>query len=164
MRERALRDFAYASGLPVIADNCPACFEAPKERRRIKGLLRREERVFPNLFANLGRALAPVMDGRVQTLVRAVGDQIHADQNAHKIKQKQRADDVAHAHVLEPTPSSGALQAASDEELVAEIRRRGGLGVSKAMAQTDAAIEDAKDEAKQSGRGTGSVCPLPRRA
>jgi selenocysteine lyase/cysteine desulfurase/tRNA(Ile)-lysidine synthase TilS/MesJ len=164
VRERALRDFAYASGLPVIADNCPACFEAPKERRRIKGLLRREERVFPNLFANLGRALAPILDGRVQTLLRALGDQLHADQNANKIKHKHRTDDVAEAETHEPGEFSGALQAVSDEELIAEIGRRGGLGVSKVMAQTDAAIEEAKEEAEQAGRGNGGACPLPRLA
>jgi tRNA(Ile)-lysidine synthase TilS/MesJ len=26
-RERQLRDFSYAAGLPVINENCPACFE-----------------------------------------------------------------------------------------------------------------------------------------
>ena len=45
-RERQLRDFSYAAGLPVINENCPACFEVPKERHHIKKLLAREG-VFP---------------------------------------------------------------------------------------------------------------------
>ena len=47
VRESALKAFAYGAGLPVIADNCPACFEAPKERARVKKLLRREEAMYP---------------------------------------------------------------------------------------------------------------------
>mmetsp|Transcript_23997 Transcript_23997/g.36861 ORF Transcript_23997/g.36861 Transcript_23997/m.36861 type:complete len:139 (-) Transcript_23997:169-585(-) len=38
-REALFKDFAEKSQLPVIADNCPACFSAPKERHRIKLML-----------------------------------------------------------------------------------------------------------------------------
>lgn len=30
VREKMLRQFAETKKLPVIAENCPACFEAPK--------------------------------------------------------------------------------------------------------------------------------------
>lgn len=30
MREKALRDFAESNKLPIIAENCPACFDQPK--------------------------------------------------------------------------------------------------------------------------------------
>ena len=39
--------------LPVITENCPACFEAPKERQRIKLLLAGQEHVHANLFSNM---------------------------------------------------------------------------------------------------------------
>ena len=39
VRERDLRTFAETKHLPVIAENCPACFEEPKERHRVKQLL-----------------------------------------------------------------------------------------------------------------------------
>jgi hypothetical protein len=52
-REKALRDFSYAAGLPVIADNCPACFEEPKERHHLKKMLAREEALNPTLYSNL---------------------------------------------------------------------------------------------------------------
>lgn len=38
-RETWLRDFAESRKLPIIPENCPACFEAPKERHRMKQLL-----------------------------------------------------------------------------------------------------------------------------
>lgn len=36
VREDDLKEFSYSSKLPVINENCPACFEAPQERRRVK--------------------------------------------------------------------------------------------------------------------------------
>jgi tRNA 2-thiocytidine biosynthesis protein TtcA len=38
-REALFKDFALKTKLPIIADNCPACFSAPKERHRIKIML-----------------------------------------------------------------------------------------------------------------------------
>jgi len=61
VREKNLRNFAEGSKLPIIAENCPACFEAPKERQRIKELLAQQELLFPRLYWNLKTALYPVM-------------------------------------------------------------------------------------------------------
>ena len=71
-RERQLRDFSYAAGLPVINENCPACFEAPKERHHIKKLLAREEGVFPSLYPCLRRALTPLLDPAATDLLAAI--------------------------------------------------------------------------------------------
>ena len=60
-REHMMKRFAYDSRLPVINENCPACFEQPKERHRIKKLLAKEESLFPHLYANLRRTLVPLM-------------------------------------------------------------------------------------------------------
>ena len=38
-REGLFKEFSKKYELPVIADNCPACFSAPKERHRIKLML-----------------------------------------------------------------------------------------------------------------------------
>jgi tRNA 2-thiocytidine biosynthesis protein TtcA len=38
-RERLFKEFSDQARLPVISDNCPACFSAPKERHRIKLML-----------------------------------------------------------------------------------------------------------------------------
>ena len=61
VREKQLRDFAEVKKLPVIAENCPACFEAPKERHRTKQLLAQQELLFPRLYWSLKTAMIPVM-------------------------------------------------------------------------------------------------------
>eukprot|EP00976_Prorocentrum_cordatum_P065144 1177789-Prorocentrum_minimum.AAC.2 len=61
-REVLTRDFSYAASLPVINENCPACFEAPKERQHVKKLLSKEESLSPVLYASLRSAMAPLMD------------------------------------------------------------------------------------------------------
>ncbi|KAG1709779.1 tRNA-cytidine(32) 2-sulfurtransferase [Nymphon striatum] len=61
VREEALRNFAIESRLPVIAENCPACFEAPKERHRMKQLLAAQEVIFPRLYSSLKSAILPIM-------------------------------------------------------------------------------------------------------
>lgn len=61
VRERQTRDFAEAAYLPVIRDNCPACFVKPTQRAHMKALLAREEAQFPRLFRNLRTTLQPLM-------------------------------------------------------------------------------------------------------
>ncbi|KAK7097022.1 uncharacterized protein [Littorina saxatilis] len=61
VREKDLRNFAEKNKLPVIADNCPACFEAPKERHRTKQLLASQEILFPHLYSSILSAIKPVM-------------------------------------------------------------------------------------------------------
>ena len=60
-RERATRGFADAMRLPVIADNCPACFAGPTERYHVKALLAKEEATNANLFSSLRRAMRALM-------------------------------------------------------------------------------------------------------
>ncbi|XP_054261315.1 uncharacterized protein LOC128985628 isoform X2 [Macrosteles quadrilineatus] len=64
VRERSLRQFAESRHLPVIPENCPACFEAPKERYRTKQLLAQQEILFPRLFLSLRAALKPLISFR----------------------------------------------------------------------------------------------------
>lgn len=61
VREKDLRNFAESRKLPVIPENCPACFEAPKERQRVKQVLAQQEVLFPGLYWSLRSALHPVM-------------------------------------------------------------------------------------------------------
>ena len=35
-REALTKDFARTNRLPIVNENCPACFEEPKERHRVK--------------------------------------------------------------------------------------------------------------------------------
>jgi tRNA 2-thiocytidine biosynthesis protein TtcA len=60
-RERQTADFARAAGLPVVADSCPACFDMPTERERIKHLLAAEEAENPGVFPSMLRAMQPLL-------------------------------------------------------------------------------------------------------
>lgn len=64
VREKNLRTFAETQKLPVIPENCPACFESPKERHRTKQLLAQQELLFPRLYWSLKSAMHPVMNIR----------------------------------------------------------------------------------------------------
>ncbi len=43
VRENQTRDFSESAGLPIIPDNCPACYAKPQERQRMKALLLEQE-------------------------------------------------------------------------------------------------------------------------
>lgn len=60
-RERQTADFARHAGLPVIAENCPACFAMPTQRQHMKELLAAEEAHNHHLFPTLLRAMDPLM-------------------------------------------------------------------------------------------------------
>lgn len=61
VRERQTRDFARRAALPVVQENCPACFAQPQQRQRMKALLAELEREHPRLFSNLLAAMRPLM-------------------------------------------------------------------------------------------------------
>lgn len=67
VRERMLIDFAAQNALPVIADNCPACFAKPTQREHFKALLADEERRNPQLFRSLAATLTPLMNDGLAT-------------------------------------------------------------------------------------------------
>ncbi|MEN8169427.1 MAG: ATP-binding protein [Pseudomonadota bacterium] len=61
VRERQTAAFAENVALPVVPDNCPACFAKPTERQHFKELLAAEEGRYKNLFRNLLHTLKPLM-------------------------------------------------------------------------------------------------------
>ncbi|UQB42136.1 tRNA 2-thiocytidine biosynthesis protein TtcA [Thiomicrospira microaerophila] len=61
VRENQTRDFAAAADLPVIPDNCPACFAKPQARQQFKQLLLEQEKTNKHLFANLWTAMQPLI-------------------------------------------------------------------------------------------------------
>ena len=113
VRERALRDFSYAAGLPVIADNCPACFEEPKERHSVKKLLQKEEAVFPSVYSCILRAMTPVMDPLVQDVLASVSADL--DARAGEKAARAKAADPLHQARLR-AGGKRALQAAKRAE------------------------------------------------
>ena len=87
VRERLLRDFSIEHGLPVIAENCPACFEAPKERARVKQLLAAQEHLFPNVYVSMCAAMKPLMaKTRGERILRA-----EAEAEAQEKQEERRS-------------------------------------------------------------------------
>lgn len=66
VRERQTRAYAATSGLPVIVDNCPACFRMPTKRMHFKTLLAEQERLHPRLFASILSAMRPLMRDKTE--------------------------------------------------------------------------------------------------
>eukprot|EP00667_Euglena_gracilis_P001552 EG_transcript_1552 len=91
VRETLNREFAYNSGLPVINENCPACFEVPKERARVKKMLAREEAEFSGLFHSLRRALRPLMLEEVHEAHRTAAEALERVRSLHTRYSSQPA-------------------------------------------------------------------------
>ena len=85
-REKLFKDFALKANLPVIQENCPACFQNPKERQRMKVLLAQQENLFPSLFNSLQKAMIPLMKGNIKDLINGK-DKIFSG-NGHKEENK----------------------------------------------------------------------------
>ena len=81
-REKLFKDFALKGNLPVIQENCPACFQNPKERQRMKVLLAQQENLFPSLFSSLQKAMFPLMKGNIRDLI--VGKEKNNDKKGGK--------------------------------------------------------------------------------
>jgi tRNA 2-thiocytidine biosynthesis protein TtcA len=62
VRERLTREYADLAGLPIINENCPACYEEPKVRRHTKSMLATEEQGNQHLFDTLMRTIRPLME------------------------------------------------------------------------------------------------------
>ena len=62
VRERQTQAFAEEASLPVIPENCPACFDMPTQRYYFKQLLNNEEKNNPTVYKSLLSAMRPLMN------------------------------------------------------------------------------------------------------
>lgn len=137
LREKALRDFSYEAGLPVINENCPACFEAPKERNHIKKLLAREESVFPSLYSCMKNALTPLFDPSAQDLLSMIREAIEA-RNANKQRAKSQR---------EKSLAAGSCQLKRTERTVGVVSNDGAFDeANTAAAAATTFLNDATEE------------------
>ena len=87
---------------PVINENCPACFEAPKERHHIKKLLSREEGMFPTLYSSLRKALLPLLDPAATDLpgsgASCIGVQTEVGRQALRQRESRKLQKNHEAH------------------------------------------------------------------
>lgn len=61
VRERQTASFAEHAALPVVPENCPACFSMPMQRQSMKLMLAEQEKSHPKLFSSLLTAMRPLM-------------------------------------------------------------------------------------------------------
>jgi len=129
VRESLMTEFAKSANLPIINENCPACFEEPKERDRIKKMLAREETLYPSFFDNIKRSMMPLMHDDVTAILRSYTEEALAKsrkENRKKGPKKQPSQEttvVAEEGRTNPDTAM-RLQDCSDEELVRELARR----------------------------------------
>jgi len=144
VREKDTRDFSLHAHLPVINENCPACFEQPKERARLKKLMQQEETMVPNLFFNLKRALMPLMHSdtydtmdSINLLIEAAGasvnDKERIAESVRRKRQLQTGDSSLPLEIL--------LSPTEREDGVKRMKNEGppvdGSGSSSCQLQTD---------------------------
>lgn len=95
LREQQTREFAIQNNLPIISDNCPACFESPKERARIKTLLAEQEHETPALFSKLLKAMTPLLrDSETASNAEPHGEQGHQPGRDQQQQQSQQRRDT----------------------------------------------------------------------
>lgn len=153
LREAQARDFSMQSSLNIINENCPACFEQPKERARMKKLLQQEEAMVPNLFYNLKRALVPLMHDDTYEVLKNVADKIAAagneryDYNTCSRKKGRTAattattgpgeEDDDGAPITSATTVASATDATDDEPAAKKFRENPTLHSSRGTTTTD---------------------------
>ncbi|HEC28054.1 MAG TPA: tRNA 2-thiocytidine biosynthesis protein TtcA [Gammaproteobacteria bacterium] len=60
-REQQTGEFAQKNALPVIVENCPACFSMPTQRQHMKELLKEEEKHNSGLYGSILTSIKPLM-------------------------------------------------------------------------------------------------------
>ena len=61
VRERQTAEFAKQAALPVIMENCPACYSMPTQRQHMKELLLKEEKTNKQLYKSILTAIKPLI-------------------------------------------------------------------------------------------------------
>ncbi|ETK76739.1 hypothetical protein F441_17268 [Phytophthora nicotianae CJ01A1] len=120
VREVELKKFAYDSRLPVINENCPACFEEPKERHRVKKMLAQEESLYPDMYNSLRRALLPLMDDASYAPLEAVRARVEQAKQERKRAPSSKSKGQNNAVKTKANGSNEASTGSSTEEETSE--------------------------------------------
>jgi len=157
-RERATREFADVMRLPIITDNCPACYTGPTERYHIKKLLGAEEASNPSLFSSLRRACRTLMTDGGARAVRHLQHQVDAE-------LEEAAESRKRASVRGRAPAASAAAAAAgggSGAAAGKGRRKARMGSAAAAAA--AAAEGGGEDSDGEGAGAGGSGSAAMRA
>jgi len=174
-RESLMTEFAKSANLPIINENCPACFEEPKERARMKKLLSKEEALYPSFYDNIKRAMLPLMHDDATAIMRSYTEDAIAksrkgikkkpsDFKKNDIRVNGKVENVTAEQGKNPNTNLStddsiakiSLDEASEEMLVRELARRRANKYRLAGAMAMHAPENLDDP-------TGQVCTLDGR-
>lgn len=174
-RESLMTEFAKSANLPIINENCPACFEEPKERARIKKLLSREETLYPNLYDHIRRALIPIMHDDSTAIMRCYLEETIAKSVKVPSKGKKKTDKGGSANAsdtvknvspldisMDAPPSNASsnnLESVPEEMLIAELARRRAakFQLSGAMKRLSGDDDDPTGQVCTLNGGNGSI-------
>eukprot|EP00536_Pseudo-nitzschia_multiseries_P013013 jgi/Psemu1/245063/estExt_Genewise1.C_5290049 len=164
-RESLMTEFAKSANLPIINENCPACFEEPKERARMKKLLSKEEALYPSFYDNIKRAMLPLMHDDATAIMRSYTEEAIA-KSRKGIKKKpsdykngnrvgiQGESSLSSQSTENPSSESIALEEASEEMLIRELARRRAEKYRLAGAMPSHSPDDGSEDL------TGQACSL----
>ncbi|KAF1335938.1 tRNA 2-thiocytidine biosynthesis protein ttca, partial [Globisporangium splendens] len=114
-REHELKKFAYEARLPVINENCPACFEEPKERHRVKKMLAQEESLYPEMYNSMRRALLPLMDDAIYEPMNAIRDRIEQVKQVRKKAPSNKQSKIKEAKATTSSDNTTAEESVAVE-------------------------------------------------
>jgi len=155
-REHQTKEFATRAMLPIINENCPACFEEPKERHRVKKMLAREESLAPEIYPNLKSALLPLMGEGVYPYMDLVRLQVHANGDEERVRRGGRTGgNVASQRKSKPRagPEGGARGNGQAQRPASAV-----------PAVASAAANDPAGEEEKRGCGAAESAGLPKGA
>ena len=167
-RESLMTEFAKSANFPIINENCPACFEEPKERARMKKLLSKEETLYPSFYDNIKRAMLPLMHDDATAIMRSYTEEAIAKSRkgikkkpsdySKKDKGSNVGADQTKSSIMNITADDSGnkstnLEDASEEMLIRELARRRADKYRLAGAM-------ARHSPDAQGDPTGQVCSL----
>ncbi|CAD7946974.1 unnamed protein product [Amoebophrya sp. A25] len=141
VREKIMAQFAAENRLPVISDNCPACFAVPKERHRIKLLLAKEEFQLHDLFSNLLKCMRPL----IAIDHAKIEDDKWVVRNVVPTKDGGRAgQQQANTHNVRTTPSTIGISGSSSSQVEISGKTARGEDEEAELALTSCGIRGGK--------------------
>jgi selenocysteine lyase/cysteine desulfurase/tRNA(Ile)-lysidine synthase TilS/MesJ len=160
-REGLMTAFAKDANLPVINENCPACFEEPKERARIKKMLSREETLYPNFYDNIRRSLIPLMHDEMAAILRAFTEEAVARSRKIPYKEKNGSNErLSHSTSNTSADVKRPLLLADipDDDLILELARRKAVKFNLTLSKGEVHSNNHLDSAGHDP--TVQVCTL----
>lgn len=117
VRETETRKFAEGNKLPIIPENCPACFSEPKERNRMKQLLAQQEILHPNIFHSLRKAMKPLLKMQIDEHVNNIRRREKKEE-----KKRLKAEEEARLKAEEATEENNILESNTENDSLSDVQ------------------------------------------